>query len=396
MIIVAIGVASIITLDLLKKNKNWGALGMLLGLIVVILVLDPSTLLLRFAEGWHEAWVAPVFVMAAGFATDYYQQSGAMSVLSKKVTSIWWLGIIVFALSIIFDNTIATLIGLSLVTVLRGHGAFAVVIAFWALLGGLFSPIGDITTLMLWLAGKVTTTGIIFKLALPSIVGFVTVTFLFRKDFTFRVLKNTKGTGGIKELLIAVVLFFSIPILEVNYHISPGFTVLGVLFLSFWILRALGHKIQPIVHDPAELAALKKTSIYIFLVLMSVGLISRDMELIKDSVSQMPLSGLFGLSVGVSSHVDNIPWTAFLIVLLKFAVDSYEWLIVAIGVGLGGGFSPIGSTSTLLSTSLLNEHLSEKKKVGFKDFYMYAWKLAITVGVVVGALYIEKIIGFVQ
>jgi len=169
-IIIVIGVITIIALDLMGKNKNWGAVLMLAGLLGLIANFDGQTLPHRLMEALHEAWVAPVFVMAAGFATDYYQQSGAMSVLSSRIKGVWSLGIIVFILSMFFDNTVATLIGLSLVSVTQGRAAFATAIALWALLGGLFSPIGDITTLMLWLAKKLSTTGVIFNLALQRVL----------------------------------------------------------------------------------------------------------------------------------------------------------------------------------------------------------------------------------
>lgn len=382
-IIIVLGIVAIIALDLMGKNKNWGALGMLLGLATLITVMAPSTLWERIIHGFQEAWVAPIFVMSAGFATDYFQQSGAMSVLSRRIGGIWSLGIIVFVLSMFFDNTVATLIGLSLVSITRGHAAFATIVAFWALLGGLFSPIGDITTLMLWLSGKLTATGVIFGLGIPALAGYVAYTYMLRKDIDFKVLKNERGSGGITELGIAAVLFLTIPALELTFHISPGFSVIGVALASFVILRLMGHKIQPIPHDPKELTALKKTSIYIALVLFSVGLITPDLEVAKEAIKNMPLSGIFTTSLVVSSHVDNIPWTALMINVLSYAVDSFEWLVIAIGVGLGGGLSPIGSTSTLLSSSTMG--------IGFKGFYQYALKMLLAIGIVVGVLYLEKV-----
>jgi Na+/H+ antiporter NhaD/arsenite permease-like protein len=109
--------------------------------------------------------------------------------------------------------------------------------------------------------------------------------------------------------------------------------------------------------------------------------------MIKGQVSSLHIGVLIILSIIISSHVDNVPWTAILIAVLStdaYPMDCIQWKMLVIALGLAGALSPVGSTSTLVASSLLG--------VGFKDFYKESLKIIILIVIVMGVTYAQYLI----
>lgn len=382
LIILMVGVIAIILTDLWGGNKIWAALATAISLAIYA----PGS----FGHGLEEALPMSGFLLGVMLLANILQEAGALSELNRLINNKWALATFVFATSVFFDNTVATVLGISLVTVVAGRGQFAGFVAMIALLGGLWSPIGDITSAMTWLSGKMSAEGLI-SLGPASFLGAIIYTSMCKNmKLRFNAPQAITHENVWIKLAIGLALFVSIPALHHiplqigSFHITdPGIVAPLMSLIGWGIMKHLfGVKISIIPHDKGERKAVIKTVSYIFLILMAVGLIHNDLEQVKPSVATMGIISLLVISLIASSHVDNVPWTAILIAVAPFATDSIQWEMLVVVLGLAGGLSPVGSTSTLVASSYL--------KIGFKDFYIEAPKVLITIAVVLGTVILQN------
>lgn len=281
---------------------------------------------------------------------------------------------IAFLLSAVIDNLTTTIVMIQIARkFLRNQTllitAAGVVIAANA--GGAFSPIGDVTTLMLWLAGKFGAIDIIIKGFLPSL-ALVTVSGLL---LSRRITRSTPDlTNEIvtklhkSEKLIITLAFssFALPLIANFLGLPPYLgllTGLGIVWAAIETLRHIRPQYTLLSSSIDEF--LKRTDIssrmFFIGILLSVsalntlGVLNFASEtLYGESPSDLRIT-VSNITLGIfSAIVDNIPLTAIAIDILNTNIQSL-WVLLAITVGTGGSLLVIGSAAGIVAMGMVKE-----------------------------------------
>jgi Na+/H+ antiporter NhaD/arsenite permease-like protein len=299
---------------------------------------------------------------------------------------LWVIGVVSFLLSSIIDNLTATLVMLAIAgRFFRGANmqVAAATIVIAANAGGAWTPIGDVTTLMLWLAGKYTAIEIMAWGFLPSATLFVASTWLLGRALRgdTRDVDEAPVVLSRSEKVIVWCSLGSFPLpllfsqigLEPYFGLILGLGIVGMLIAAFRLAaaRALGlshlsedvldsvagsHKTHLTSDIEKKLARIDIASLLFFAgILLAVGAL--DHLGILDSISNVLLGEQPGIarfvagnvSLGVlSAIVDNIPLTAAAIGILK-TTDPAVWSLLALTVGTGGSMLIIGSAAGVVA-----------------------------------------------
>jgi len=290
---------------------------------------------------------------------------------ADKKRLLWVIGFLTFFLSAVLDNLTTTIVMVSLIRKLLHHEkdrwVFAGIVVIAANAGGAWSPIGDITTTMLWIGGQITALNIIMRLFLPSLFCLVMPvfigTFLIQREVETadvpKERKYTKTTSTERKTVfiagLASLLF--VPFFKTLTHLPPFMGML--LSLGFmWILTELIHRGK---NDQARgslsvAQALRRTdssTILFFLgillcisALQSVGLLQSWAHYLTTHISSQSLIILLiGL---ISAIVDNVPLVAALqgmYPLTVYPADHFFWEFLAYATGTGGSILIIGSAA---------------------------------------------------
>ena len=289
---------------------------------------------------------------------------------------------IAFVLSAIIDNLTTTIVMIQIARrFFKGHNmlvaAGAIVVAANA--GGAFSPIGDVTTIMLWLAGKFTALEIILWGFLPSFTILVTSMIFF-----VRQLQNDSGddapleketvllSASEKVVIGATFISFILPPLAHLIGLPPFMGLMfGVGIVGLIIGFFANTSKKPDTHLGMDieklLAKLDITSLLFFIgILFAVGALGYlgILELISESLfgDDPAISRLIAGSVllgAFSALVDNIPLTAAALDILQ-TTDPRLWVLLALCVGTGGSMLVIGSAAGVVAMGMVKEMTFKK------------------------------------
>ena len=310
----------------------------------------------------------------------------------KKTKLLWIFAVLAFILSAIIDNLTATIVLISLLQKIihdrKMRLWFAGLIVVAANAGGAFSPIGDVTTTMLWIANKVSTGHLFGYLLLPSIVCMVVPTFIASRLSVFKgtLEMDTSASepagrfsGTMLYLGLAAIIF--VPIFKMATHLPPyvGMMLsLGVVAIfaelyssSKFSLKDLdkenaeGH----VIHSPVHVALTKieLPSILFFLgilmavaALESLGILFGFADWLKEStpalgteIAGAEISDLVVLLLGVGSAViDNVPLVAASLGMFSQPLDDQLWHFIAYSAGTGGSMLIIGSAAGVVAMGM--------------------------------------------
>ncbi len=310
----------------------------------------------------------------------------------KKTKLLWIFAVLAFVLSAIIDNLTATIVLISLLQKIihdrKMRLWFAGLIVVAANAGGAFSPIGDVTTTMLWIANKVSTGHLFGYLLLPSIVCMVVPTFIASRLSVFKgtLEMDTSASepagrfsGTMLYLGLAAIIF--VPIFKMATHLPPyvGMMLsLGVVAIfaelyssSKFSLKDLdkenaeGH----VIHSPVHVALTKieLPSILFFLgilmavaALESLGILFGFADWLKEStpalgteIAGAEISDLVVLLLGVGSAViDNVPLVAASLGMFSQPLDDQLWHFIAYSAGTGGSMLIIGSAAGVVAMGM--------------------------------------------
>jgi len=290
---------------------------------------------------------------------------------TKKTSLLWIFGILAFFLSAILDNMTTTIVMVTLARKLiadRGHRwLFVGIIILAANAGGAWSPIGDVTTIMLWVAGKVSTLNIIkvtFLASLTSLlVPMIILTFKLKGNMERPEQLAVAADDDIPKWQSKLVFFAGVgtllfvPVFKTITHLPPYLGMLGGLGL-LWILTDLLHKKEPEKRArnfvTAILQKVDTSSILFFLgILMAVAALQTygHLNMLSQSLDNIPLQEpekyyLVTVVIGLlSAIVDNVPLVAGAMGMYNFPMDHYFWEFIAYAAGTGGSILIIGSAA---------------------------------------------------
>ncbi|NBC09881.1 MAG: sodium:proton antiporter [Bacteroidetes bacterium] len=301
----------------------------------------------------------------------------------SKKRLLWIVGILGFILSAIIDNLTATIV---LVTLLRKIVPdkkerlwFVALIVIAANAGGAWSPIGDVTTTMLWIGNKVSAPGLIQYLVIPSIacfiVPFVVASFMgpFKGDIKLDVDEGIQAERLLSSrtmLFLGLGMIVFVPIFKTVTHLPPYLGMmlsLGVV----WLVSEYIHPEEDFTESRREmysahkaLSRIELSSILFFLgILMAVaalealvfGTVMRDGETIQvgtlryvaEVLDQLvPSQDIVVMLLGFASAIiDNVPLVAASMGMYDVPIDSKLWHFIAYAAGTGGSMLIIGSAA---------------------------------------------------
>ena len=304
---------------------------------------------------------------------------------NKRVALLWILSIITFFFSAALDNLTTAIVMAALLTKLikdkEDLWMFAGMVILSANAGGAWSPIGDITTIMLWIGGQVTAANIITSVFLPSvvcaIVPLIYLTFRLKGDVTRPVNVESKEhytdptTPFERNLIfymgVAGLLF--VPVFKTVTHLPPYVGMLlslGVLWLVTEILhRSKNHEQKAVLSVIGVLKKIDVPTIFFFLgILLAVASLQSAGQLdIVATFLDKTFNGdiyIINIIIGLlSSIVDNVPLVAGAMGMYEitpmgdFAVDGKFWEFLAYCAGTGGSVLIIGSAAGVAVMGIL-------------------------------------------
>jgi Na+/H+ antiporter NhaD/arsenite permease-like protein len=311
---------------------------------------------------------------------------------SKLATLMWLVGMVTFFLSAILDNLTTTIVMVSLLRKLldkhEDRLLFAGIIVIAANSGGAWSPIGDVTTTMLWIGGQVTSLAIIQGVLLPAVVSLLVPLAITAYHLRSRAViapERTEGDHGLPTTVFERNLMFfmglgvlvSVPVFKTITHLPP---FMGILFGLgiLWLVGDLVHRRKEegskqhltLVH---ALSRIDMSSIVFFTgILLSVATLEHAS--ILHSLAQW-LDRTIGrldvivMTIGVASAiVDNVPLVAAsmgMYSLTQYPPDHFLWEFLAYCAGTGGSMLIIGSAAGIAAMGIEKIHFFwYMKKIG--------------------------------
>ena len=343
------------------------------------MVLLEQTLLHHFGKT-AEILFFLIGAMAIVEMIDHFEGFNSINRLiktNKKITLLWIISFIAFFLSAIIDNLTTTIV---LITIIRKilHETsdrmwFSGLIVIAANAGGAWTPIGDVTTTMLWMAEKVTTQKLILLLSIPSFINILVPLIIasFMPIFKGNVTKIEDD--GLKKqyssiiLIAGLVLIILVPIFKTTTHLPTYigmmlslsiFAILAEILSNRMIRLKLGVERKE-EHTGPTLSALGKIDIPSVLFFLGVLMTVSAMESIGtisnfgQTVSQYIPETLFVTLLGLCSAViDNVPLVAASIGMFTAAPDANVWHFIAYAAGTGGSILILGSAAGVVAMGM--------------------------------------------
>jgi Na+/H+ antiporter NhaD/arsenite permease-like protein len=306
---------------------------------------------------------------------------------NKKRTLLWIVCILGFLLSAIIDNLTATIV---LITILRkllpdakARMWYAGLIIIAANAGGAWSPIGDVTTTMLWMGEKVTAGKLMEYLVIPSVlclvVPLLAASFLpaFKGTFEPSTVEEKENKHSKLMFYLGLGLIVFVPVFKTITHLPPYVGMMFSLAIISMVAEVItnrnfnitnvanemNHDIESAHHHTSPtfraLSRIELPSILFFLgILMTVaaletlGLIFNFGQLVQASMN----NDVFILILGAASAViDNVPLVAAsmgMYDMTQFPIDSNVWHYIAYAAGTGGSMLIIGSAAGVVAMGM--------------------------------------------
>ncbi|MBX3668324.1 MAG: sodium:proton antiporter NhaD [Rhodocyclaceae bacterium] len=349
------------------------------------------------------------FLMGAMTIVEVVDAHNGFEVITRRIKTtslsslMWLVGFVTFFLSAMLDNLTTTIVMVSLIRkLLARHDDrlfFAGIIIIAANSGGAWSPIGDVTTTMLWIGGQITTLAIMQSVLLPALVSMIVplaVTAHILRGRPVEAPAAPSGEeGGSTSAFERNLMFFlglgiliAVPVFKTLTHLPP---FMGILFGLgiLWLVGDLVHRHKD--DDDKQhltlahaLSRIDMSSIVFFIgILLAVATLEHThilnalAEWLERTVGRQDLIVLI---IGmVSAIVDNVPLVAAamgMYSLQQFPPDNFLWEFLAYCAGTGGSILIIGSAAGVAAMGL--------EKIEF-FWYMKRISLLALVGYFAGA-----------
>ena len=333
------------------------------------------------------------FLMGAMTIVEVVDQNGGFNWVRKvmktksKRALLWRIAFLTFILSAILDNLTTSIVMImilrKLVTERSDRLIYASLVIIAANSGGAFSPIGDVTTIMLWNKGLITAVGVISEILVPSLVSMVIPAFILqyhlKGELHMPEVKESAETaaGDLTERQRKAVFWIGVgglmfvPVFKSITHLPPFvgiLLVLGVLWTTtelFYSHLQHGHDVEGTQKRVTNLLSRVDMSTILFFlgILMAVSCLAEvgvlaamgnGLNTIFDGNHYL-VTGIIGV---LSSIVDNVPLVAGCMGMYPvaaagdMAVDGIFWQLLAYCAGVGGSMLIIGSAAGVVVMGL--------------------------------------------
>lgn len=386
-ILFVLGYALIACEHVLKVNKAAIALLMFASTWVVYSMMAPPDLLhTQLLHHMSDVGEILFFLMGAMTIVEIVDAYGGFKFVSDKLKTrsakalMWRVALVTFFMSALLDNlttTIVMLMVLSKIVEKRQYRLiYAVCVVLAANSGGAFSPIGDVTTIMLWIRGLVSSGSVISHLFVPSLISVLVPLFImgrwlrvkFREIDSHLEEKQTHVASVLKERMVFYVgvggLVF-VPIFKMLTGLPPFVGVLLVLGI-LWVITEI-HFDRNYATDPHVISILARidlgTIMFFLGILMTVGAL-QEVGVLKqvgqflDEVSNGNVYVVTGAIGVLSSIVDNVPLVASAMGMydasmgMVYEPDGLFWMLLAYCAGVGGSMLIIGSAAGVVAMGI--------------------------------------------
>ncbi|MHC1707895.1 MAG: sodium:proton antiporter NhaD [Bacteroidales bacterium] len=370
-----------------KININKSATALIAGIgcwiiYISLSVLSPEMVNERILHHLGEISGILFFLLGAMTIVELIDAHDGFEIISNRIHTtskqklIWIIGLITFFLSAVIDNLTATIVMVSisrkLLSEKKDKWIFAGIIVIAANAGGAWSPMGDVTTTMLWIGKQITAFQIMSSLIVPSLVSFILPVYL--STLIFKLKKEpiqNKNTEKLKHsgesnfvFITGMLALLSVPVFKTLTHLPP---FMGMLFALgiMWLLTEVIHrkKDEKLKSSLSVIHALKRidtATILFFLgillcitALQEIGALQKWADYLTLHIqSQSVIILIIGL---LSAIVDNVPLVAAIqgmYPLSVFPTDHFFWEFLAYATGTGGSMLIIGSAAGIAAMGL--------------------------------------------
>ncbi|MEY4737148.1 MAG: hypothetical protein RL302_1467 [Pseudomonadota bacterium] len=397
----------------LKINKSATAL-VGAGLLWTIYALgspDPDVVSKNLNESLMGTAQIVFFLMGAMTIVEVVDAHNGFEVITSRIHTtklsnlMWMVGLVTFFLSSILDNLTTTIVMVSLMKKLLDKRDdrmfFAGIIVIAANAGGAWTPIGDVTTTMLWIGGQITTVEIMKGLFIPSMINLLVplavTSWMLGSQVVVAPQRSAQDdsletTAFERNLMFCLGLgiLVLVPVFKTVTHLPP---FLGILFgLGLvWLVGDLVHRKEEDLRKQRltlarALTRIDMSSVVFFIgILLSVAVLEHTHLL--SSIAQwldrvVGRQDIIVMIIGlVSAVVDNVPLVAAsmgMYSLQQYPADSFLWEFMAYCAGTGGSILIIGSAAGVAAMGL--------EKIDFLWYMRKISALALT-GYLAGALF---------
>ena len=385
--IFVLGYACIALEAFTKVNKAAVALLMCV-LCWTVYCMMPGHDLSTLPESLGETAETLFFLMGAMTIVEIVDANGGFNFVRDTMKTrskrklMWRMAFMTFFLSAILDNLTTSIVMImvlrKLVQSREDRLIYAALVVIAANSGGAFSPIGDVTTIMLWIKGVITTQGVLTEIFIPSLVSMVIPAFIlqyslkgkFDKEQNLPKADVSQFTKAQRDVIfwLGVGGLCFVPIFKTLTHLPPFMGILLVLGI-LWTVTEIFH------YNTAEddtmakrvsdlLSKIDLSTIMFFLgilmavaVLQEVGVLTALGEGLNEAFSgnYYVINGIIGV---LSSIVDNVPLVAGCMGMYPvapegaMAVDGIFWQLLAYCAGVGGSMLIIGSAAGVVVMGL--------------------------------------------
>ena len=318
------------------------------------------------------------FLLGAMTIVEIVDKHDGFSIITDRITTtskrklLWIISILTFFMSAVLDNLTTSIVMCALLRKLVGdkntRWFFAGMVILAANAGGAWSPIGDVTTIMLWIKGNITAGNIILETIIPSLVSLLVpvaiIGFTMKGELTRPEKAESAETSTVTRkqsliiLIMGVALLLFVPFFKTITHLPP---YLGILFGLgiLWITTEIMHKNNPSNYSRLNVTAIIQKvdvpSVLFFLgILMAVSCLNEAGHLGQLAGALNELGNVYVINVvigALSSIIDNVPLVAAAMGMYPieatgaFMVDGAFWEGLAYCAGTGGSLLIIGSAA---------------------------------------------------
>ncbi|MDY6370844.1 MAG: sodium:proton antiporter NhaD [Bacteroidales bacterium] len=355
------------------------------------------------------------FLLGAMTIVTLIEDYQGFRVITDRITTtdkkklLWTLSILTFFLSALLDNMTTAIVMVALLRKLiadqKERWLYAGMVILAANAGGAWSPIGDVTTIMLWIGGQVTTVNIIVKTLIASLVCMVVPVLILGRSLKGEIVRPEEEHAGIEVpshlrklvLIMGVGALIFVPIFKTITHLPPYLGMLMGLAVLWVTTEIISRKYEKEGHKlPTAVSTLEHvdvpTILFFLGILMAVSCLkvagilgSLAGGLNSAFGTEAPGFFFIDLIIGVlSSVVDNVPLVAAAMGMYPisgseviFATNHPFWEFLAYCAGTGGSLLIIGSAAGVAVMGM--------EKI---DFIWYLKKITLLAfaGYIVGAL----------
>jgi Na+/H+ antiporter NhaD/arsenite permease-like protein len=399
-----IGYAFIALESVTKINK--AAIALLMFVICwTLYVVDPSaggligddavhTICEQIESHLGETSTTLFFLLGAMTIVELVDQNGGFNFVKEwlktksKKSLLWRIAFLTFALSAILDNLTTSIVMIMILRKLvkekQDRWIYASVVIVAANSGGAFSPIGDVTTIMLWNKGVLTAWGIIKEMFIPSLISLLVPAFILSRSLHGTLVMpetkslteddNQPGSLSAKQRMVIFYLgvggLIFVPIFKTITHLPPFVGILLVLGILWTITETMYSQYDE--NDPngmqkrvsKMLTRIDMPTIMFFLgILMAVGCLQSIgvLTVFGEELNSCTngnhylVTGIIGV---LSSIMDNVPLVAGCMNMYPaqpigdFSVDGIFWQLLAYCAGVGGSILIIGSAAGVVIMGL--------------------------------------------